>query len=403
MGRGEELERLRRLLTAGGTVAIAAAGLGGVGKTALAREYGRRYRGDYPAGIWWLEARETPGERLANFLTEVAIGGWGEPSDSVQTDGQRAQWIYQQWLSRFPEGNRLIIWDDGSDFQSIRPLLPTDPRFQVLITTRERWEEADDFQRLDLEILPPLQAYELLYRSLHLRAQDPDWIDPRVLAQPQALETVAEWLGYLPLGLKLVGSFLRLEPDLSLADLYNRLQQERLTNEALTPVQAAFELSWAKLIAPEQQLLGLMALLGLAPVPWDLMESCVEGCRLPRPQRRWWMRWRGDLPEPEQWCFLLEPKQLEQARRQLVQLNLVERVAPETYGLHALVREFGRGKLGTKLEAQGDELRRGVAAAAVKVAKTVPQTVTLGVLQRVGAAVPHLEEVARELTAWIGD
>ncbi|MGA1263073.1 MAG: hypothetical protein ACO331_04085, partial [Prochlorothrix sp.] len=291
-------------------------------------------------------------------MTEAAILGWGEPPESFQTDVQRVQWVYQQWLARFPEGERLLIWDDGEKFQEIRPFLPTASRFQVLLTTRERWED-EDLQRLDLEILPPLQAYELLYRGVHLRATDPDWVDPRVLKEPLALEALAEWLGYLPLGLKLVASFLRIEPDLSVAELQSRLQQERLENEALTPVQAAFELSWAKLQSGEQQLLGLLSLFAQAPIPWTLVADSVEQCRVPRQRRRWWMRWRGALSEPEQWCLLLEARALEQARRQLGQLSLLDRVAPETYGLHAMVREFGRGKLGTELAAQGDDLRRG--------------------------------------------
>lgn len=61
VGRGEELARLRRLLGEPGAVAIAAAGLGGVGKTALAREYVRRYREDYPAGIGGLRRGTGPG------------------------------------------------------------------------------------------------------------------------------------------------------------------------------------------------------------------------------------------------------------------------------------------------------------------------------------------------------
>ena len=67
-GRERELGDLRDLLWNGGTAALTRAGakglvdeavlrgMGGVGKTTLARAYGYRNRGDY-YGVWWVRAR----------------------------------------------------------------------------------------------------------------------------------------------------------------------------------------------------------------------------------------------------------------------------------------------------------------------------------------------------------
>lgn len=121
---------MHNLLGAGGTVAIAAAaGLGGVGKTELARQYVDRYRHLYPAGIWWLDRSD----RVGDVLIGAQLRGWGEPPDQVTTDPQRMKWFYDRWLSQLPHGDRLLVWDDGENFGTIKPLLPVDVRFKVLI------------------------------------------------------------------------------------------------------------------------------------------------------------------------------------------------------------------------------------------------------------------------------
>ena len=272
VGRGEELARLRRLLGQPGLVAIAAAaGLGGVGKTALARQYVGRYRADYPAGIWWL----APGDRVGNLVIEAEILGWGAPPDNLQTDQQRAQWVYQQWLERFPEGSRLVVWDDGQKFKDIRPFLPSDPRFQVLLTTRSKW--GDPVWRLDLDTLPRSDAFRLLRTLMG--------DDDRLRQELPAAKALCAWLGYLPLALELMGRYLAVRPGVTLAKTLERLEQQRLAARALSnvpeemeyqyTVQAAFELSWQTLTEPERELLGALSLFALAPIPMDLIRGAL--------------------------------------------------------------------------------------------------------------------------------
>ena len=278
MGRGEELARLEALLGAGGTVAIAAAaGLGGVGKTALARQYVQVYGAAYPGGIWWLEGRETVGDRVAAVLVEAQILGWGAVPDTVTTDAQRMGWFYGQWLARFPVGDRLVIWDDGADFQAIRPLLPMDPRFKVLITTRYQW--GPPVRRLDLDPLPRSDAFRLLRQLVG--------DDQRLGREVPQAKALCRWLGYLPLAVELVGRYLALRPTVTLAKTLERLEAQRLEARALNQlpeemayqdtVQAAFELSWQTLTAPERELLGALSLFGLAPIPMDLIRGALAG------------------------------------------------------------------------------------------------------------------------------
>jgi hypothetical protein len=78
-GRECELKAIRERLWAGQAAAVtqpvAAHGLGGIGKSALAREYAHRNQGDY-AGVWWLNAAKpedgTPGfEGVERALVEL--------------------------------------------------------------------------------------------------------------------------------------------------------------------------------------------------------------------------------------------------------------------------------------------------------------------------------------------
>ena len=86
-GRGTQLASLREQLEAGQRAALVPAaalyGMGGIGKTQLARAYAHRYRDDYRLG-WWTPA-ETP-LTTTTALAELAVrlGAAVELSQSQQ-------------------------------------------------------------------------------------------------------------------------------------------------------------------------------------------------------------------------------------------------------------------------------------------------------------------------------
>ncbi|NEP58110.1 MAG: hypothetical protein F6K31_13980, partial [Symploca sp. SIO2G7] len=180
----------------------------------------------------------------------------------------------------------LLVLDDVRDYKLIKSSLPpSEPRFKVLITTREKL--GAPVVRLDLDVLKPLAAMALL-QSLVGRE--------RLLQEPLVARRLCKWLGYLPLGLELVGRYLAEEEDLSLAEMLSRLQDEGLQNRALRRnqnaawmstaergVAAAFELSWERLEATAQQLGCLLSLFALAPIPWYLVEQVIEKCNYQQP------------------------------------------------------------------------------------------------------------------------
>ncbi len=65
--------------------------------------------------------------------------------------------------------------------------------------------------------------------------------DQRVKQESQIAESLCAWLGYLPLGLELVGRYLEKDPDFSLAEMLQRLKVQSLQDEALHPSEEQLE------------------------------------------------------------------------------------------------------------------------------------------------------------------
>ncbi|MEG4199018.1 tetratricopeptide repeat protein [Microcoleus sp. Pol12A5] len=381
------MQQLHGLLQDGSRVAIAAAsGMGGIGKTELAWQYATFHRehNTYPAGIWWLFVREID---LAPQVLQKALRMGIQPPDTLDNLEERLQFCYEEWAKK-TSGNALLVLDDVNDYRAVQRLLPRNPRFKVLLTARERLEEKT-LQRLDLKKLRPLDAFKLLYEVSQA--------ETRIVQEQIVAEKLCAWLEYLPLGIELVATFLKVEPDVSVAELLTQLQQKLLQDEVLTPVAAAFELSWVQLNAAEQQLAVLLSVFALAPMPWQLVESVVVVCRVEAPKQNWLKKllvvW-GKVQAPQQWYLLLDDRVLSQSRRRLVELSLLGRVEQKQYQLHALIREFFAAKLPGRADAEN--LRRSFAVVLTAVAKTIPQTVTLEVQERVKEALPHLEVVAEQ-------
>jgi hypothetical protein len=127
--REAELASLRELLWAGHTAAVThpvvAHGLGGIGKSALAREYARRNQGDY-AGVWWLNAAKPEGavgfEGVEQALVE--LGGILSPGDQAENRAEAAR----QTLDLIADGDFdkpwLLVYDNVDDTRVLRDWAP---------------------------------------------------------------------------------------------------------------------------------------------------------------------------------------------------------------------------------------------------------------------------------------
>lgn len=331
--------------------------MGGIGKSELALQYAYQHlEPTYPGGICWLNAREDMGLQIVEFARIYA--------DLVpQADWEivdKVRWCWQKWQ----DGLTLIVFDDVQNYGDIRSFLPPPKsQFRMLLTSRHKFPAP--IENYQIQVLSKAAAIKLL------GSFDPE-VRARIDADLATAEAICHWLGYLPLGLELVGRHLANDLDLTLAEVWQALQSERLMSQALAAAEAgmtaelgviaAFELSWQKLTPLAQSLAARLSLFALAEIPWSLVEQCLAD-----------------------W----QPQELKDVRNQaLLGASLLTRTRQGMYELHQLLREFFTLKLAEM--PQREEFTTKFAQALTEVAKTIPPSVTLEKQTNLIDIIPHL-------------
>ena len=369
VGREQLLEQLhQQLQREDRPVNYALSGMGGVGKTELALQYAQRYKQHYPGGICWLRSRELDlGTQVVAFArTQLQL----TPTEDLDVV-ERVAFCWQHWSL---PGNVLVVLDDVVDYQQIeRYLPPNQERFKILITTRLQ-ELSQSFSFLYLNLLNEAAALDLLASLIG---------KSRLQQERETAQQLCQWLGFLPLGLQLIGTYLYKRQDLSLEEMLSRLEAQRLEQKALQQpdpnitaawgITTAFELSWQTLDEAARELAFLLSLFSLAPIPWSLLESCLSD---------------------------REPEELETLRDEiLLNLSLLQRMGKGSYQLHPLIREFLSSKREQSVES--DNLKSRYVRALVAVARTIPENLTLEEINTFAPNIPHLTEAAASLTDYI--
>jgi tetratricopeptide (TPR) repeat protein len=343
-GRGKEIDDLRHQLCQAGKAALgqAISGLGGIGKTQTAIEYGHRHRGQYDA-VFWINAAtdlglETGYRKVAKLLRL--------PHDANNSDSVLA--AVKRWLESTDGHGWLLIFDNADDPPLLKSYLPgRAPNGHILITSRIRLDVLGIRSPLSIEKLSEEDSTKFLLDRADVAQSDEQ--------ERQAARELARELDGLPLALEQAAAYvtaMRVTYGQYLAS-YRTRRLDLL--ERLGPVAGDYPATVAKtwLINFEQveaaskaagDLLRLSAMLDPNEIPFELLTKGAKElgqllCEAINPS------------DPLSVHEVLEPL----ARFSLIGIDAEGR----TYSIHRLVQEVVK-------DAMGDDGRRIWAERAVK-------------------------------------
>lgn len=235
------------------------AGAAGVGKTALAVRWAHRVLDRFPDGQLYVDLRGydperpvTAAEALAGLLRGLGV----DPAQIPQDLAERAA----QYRTALADRRVLVVLDNASGVEQVRPLLPGSSSCAVVVTSRENLAglvARDGARRLELAALSDEEAAALL-RTL---------IGPRLPADGPVAGALARRCDRLPLALRIAAEFAIANPDMDLAQLAARLRDERQRLDLLdssddprTAVRSVFSWSFRHLSAGAARAFGLIGL-----------------------------------------------------------------------------------------------------------------------------------------------
>ncbi|MEU6300155.1 AfsR/SARP family transcriptional regulator [Streptomyces erythrochromogenes] len=326
-GRADALRQLDAMLPTTGTAPTGAArtalitGQGGAGKTALAVHWGHRRADSFPDGQLYVNLRGhdagrplRPIDALAGFLQAFGVSAQHIP---VETD--RAAALYRSLCA----GRRmLVVLDNASSADQVRPLFPGSSECLVLVTSRDSLAglvAREGATPLPLGMLEPGEAREVLLNIVGAH---------RVEAELEAAETLTAACAYLPLAVAITAADLAVNPGRLLSEQAARLTRDRLgalqvPGDEATAVRTVLGMSFATLSSNAARMFRLF---GVVP--------------------------GSDLPLKA--AAALAGLDLRAARTlldELVRSHLLEEHAPGRFSFHDLLRAYAAEQVGE----QGEE------------------------------------------------
>ncbi len=230
-----------------------------MGKSALAVRWAHRVREAFPDGQLYVNLRGYDAEQpvavadaLAGFLTALGIRGPEIPPGVDERAGR--------YRSELTGRRMLVLLDNASSVEQVRPLLPGTGSCLVLITSRDSLPgmvAVHGAERVSLDLLPLADAVALLRRL----------IGARVDREPAVAVDLAAACARLPLALRIAAELAAARTDVSLAELVAELGDHQLRLDLLdaggdprAAVRAVFSWSYQNLPADAARAFRLLGL-----------------------------------------------------------------------------------------------------------------------------------------------
>ncbi|MFI6596273.1 BTAD domain-containing putative transcriptional regulator [Nonomuraea sp. NPDC050536] len=326
-GRRGEMAAMTEALTPGTALVVSAvAGQGGVGKTTLAVHVAHRLADRFPDGQLFADllgsgpAPAEPAGVLGGFLRALGVP---EPPDELSE-------LSALYRSTLADRRMLVVLDNAASAAQVEPLLPGTPGCAVVVTSRARLADLGGARHLDLEVLEPGEALELLERILG---------PARVAAERGVAMDLVAACGFLPLAIRIAAARLVARPGWTLAWLRDRLMDERRRLAELRvgdlAVESCFALGYDQL---EPRLASAFRLLAVPDMP-DVSTSAAAA------------------------LLGLDSFEAEELCEALVDLSMLESRSSGRYRFHDLLRVFARSRVDPAADEALDRLLGYYAAA----------------------------------------
>lgn len=298
----------------------AISGLGGVGKTQTALEYGYRCRDEYQA-VFWVQAETA--EQLINGFVAIA-SRLKLPHN--QTNAEEAVQATKGWLESHNQW--LLILDNVDEPELVGRFLPTDIKGHILLTSRAPLLDMLGINPLNLGVLPIEEAVAFLFERTKRERNE-------VAAVYSASELCQE-VGCLPLALEQAAAYM-LAMQVSFGRYLERYRKQPLTMlEKRGPVAGGYPKSVAttwmvnieQMGEAQRDVLRLSAFLAPDQIPLELLT--IASSKL------------GEAID----SALEDPQLVHELLQPLHRFSLIDVDSErETYSVHRLVQEVAKSEL----------------------------------------------------------
>jgi tetratricopeptide (TPR) repeat protein len=231
----------------------------GIGKTALAVNWGHSVRAEFSDGVLYDDLHghapdgpAAPSDVLGRFLRGLGVAPQQVPAELAE--------LTAMYRSTTVGRKMLVVLDDALTAAEVVPLLPPSPESVAVRTSRWRLGglAARGARIISLDGLEPDAALELLSRTLG---------DDRAQAEPDAARQLVHLCARLPLAVCVAGARLAARPRWPVSELVQALAQEQRRLAALAmeddmAVRPALDLSYRSL---ETEAARMYRMVGMYP------------------------------------------------------------------------------------------------------------------------------------------